>query len=65
MNRKPAAVNRIGLIVELLKELGVEHTDDEIERTVVVWDNRKHCCLSFADGTKVHLIGLRNACKRI
>ena len=40
MDREPAAVDHIGLIVELLEKLRIQHSNDEIEAAVVIWNDR-------------------------
>lgn len=65
MHGQSAAVNGVGLIVELLKQLGVEHTHDEIEGTVVIGNYGEYRRFLFADLPQIHFIALGNAGQRI
>ncbi len=61
MHGQPAAVNGVGLIVELLKQLGIEHTHDEIEGAVVIRNYGEYRRFLFADLPQIHLIALGDA----
>lgn len=65
MHGQPATVNGVGLIVELLKQLGIKHTHDEIEGTVVIGNNGEYRRFLFADLPQIHFIALGNAGQRI
>ena len=49
MHGQSAAVNGVGLIVELLKQLGIKHTHDEIEGTVIIGNYSEYRRFLFAD----------------
>ena len=63
VNGKASAVNHVRLVIQLLKQLRVEHADNEIEGTVVVGDNGEDSSFPFADHRKFHFIGLRDSRK--
>ena len=65
MHGQSAAVNGVGLIVELLKQLGIKHTHDEIEGTVVIGNYGEYRRFLFADLPQIHFIALGNAGQRI
>ena len=58
-------MNGVGLIVELLKQLSIKHTHDEIEGTVVIGNHGEYRCFLFADLPQIHFIALGNAGQRI
>ena len=61
MHGQSAAVNGVGLIVKLLKQLGIEHTHDEIEGAVVIRNYGEYRRFLFADLPQIHLIALGDA----
>ena len=65
MNGESAAVNYIRVVIELLKKLGVEHTDNEVERAVVIGDNGKHSGLLLPQLAEVKVVGLGNRSKAV
>ena len=65
MDGQPAAVHDICLIIQLLKQLGVEHTHDEIEGAVVVRDHGINGRFLLAQAPQLHLIVLRDTGQRI
>ncbi len=65
MHGQSAAVNRVGLIVELLKQLGIKHTHDEIEGAVIIGNYGEYRRFLFADLPQIHFITLGNARQRI
>ena len=65
MHGQSAAVNGVGLIVELLKQLGIKHTHDEIEGAIVIGNHGEYRRFLFADLPQIHFIALGNAGQRI
>ena len=65
MHGQSAAVNGVGLIVELLKQLGIKHAHDEIEGTVVIGNYGEYRRFLFTDLPQVHLVALGDASQRI
>ena len=64
MDRQPPAMLKVRLSVELLEQLGVEHSDDEIVGAVAVRDHRKDGGFPLPDFPQLHFICLANACQR-
>ena len=58
MNRQPAAVLYIRAVIELLEKLRIKHTDNEVQRTVVFWNESENSRFLHAHAGKIHLIGL-------
>ena len=58
-------MDHIRLIVELLKELGVEHPDDKVETAVVVGNDRIDGGFPLSQTPQLHLIVLRDAGQRV
>ena len=56
MHRKTSSVFLVGYFEQLLKELGVEYADKEVEARVVVRDDRKQCCLLFSQLPEIQFI---------
>ena len=65
MHGQSAAVNGVGLIVKLLKQLGIKHTHDEIEGAVIIGNYSKYRRFLFADLPQIHFIALGDTCQRI
>ena len=44
--------------IELLEKLRIKHTDNEVQRTVVFWNESENSRFLHAHAGKIHLIGL-------
>ena len=56
MDGQPPLVHMVGLIVQLLDDLGVEHTDEIRERSIVVGDDGEDGRLPLPDLPYVHIV---------
>ena len=65
MHGQSAAVNGVGLIVELLKQLGIEHTHDEIEGAVIIGNHGEYRRFPFTDLPQIHFVALGDTGQRI
>ena len=63
VDREPPAVPVVGGVVELLEELGVEHSDQEIKGAVVVGDHREDCGFSLPHQRQLQLVILGDGCQ--
>ena len=64
MDRQPAAVYHIRLIVELLEQLGIEHPHNKVKTGVIVGDHGKNGRLFLTQTPQFHLVCLRHAGQR-
>ena len=64
MDRQPPAMLKVRLSVELLEQLGVEHSDDEVVGTVAVRDHGKDGGFPFPNFSKLHFVCLGDARQR-
>ena len=56
MDGEPPPVHMVGLIVQLLDDLGVEHTDEVRKRGIVVGNDGEYGCLPLPDLADVHIV---------
>ena len=56
-------MHNVSRIVELLEQLRVEHTDDEVEAGVIVRDDGKHSGFSFSHERQFQLVVLGDGSK--
>ena len=56
VDRQPSAMLKVRFPVELLEQLGVEHSDDEVVGAVAVRDHRKNGGFPLSDFPKLHFI---------
>ena len=60
---EPSAVPVVGRVVELLEELGVEHSDQEIKGAVVVGDDREDRGFAFPHQRQLQFVVLGDGCQ--
>ena len=56
MDGQPPAIYVIGLFTEQVKQLGVDHGDQEVEGAVCVGHDEEQCCFSVAQGIQFQFI---------
>ena len=56
MDRQPSMIHMVSLIIELLNDLGVEHTHEVGQRRVVVGDDGEDGRLYLSDVADVHIV---------
>ena len=56
MHGQSTAVMMIRQIIETLKRLGIEHTDQIVEAGIIVRNNAEQCDLALAKGFEIHLV---------
>ena len=64
MDRQPPAILKVRLSVELLEQLGVEHSDDEVVGAVTVGDYRKDGGFPFSNFSQLHFVRLGDSRQR-
>ena len=64
MDRQPPAMLKVRLSIELLEQLGVEHSDDEVVGAVTVGDHRKDGGFPFSNFSQLHFIRLGDSRQR-